>query len=317
MKRIFLFGIAALLLACGCRKHQAQEPVTSARSVTHGESYTLIQTGGVGNVTNGVYGVIKILSEHTLIGPKPKSYLDRVIKEEAARASFVVKGAGVVLFEKGRMFVVTAKHVIVPNAGLRKIQDKENTKKTTEFSKVTDLQSRVSIGSLSVSPEVVFLSTSSDLAVMSVAARDQKAVLDSFFRDPAAPIDLYTPAVVLPGSEVEAWGFPAKYTPQLEKAFASSVGANDIVVNKCLGRGFSGGIVLVSQPPHKLPAGIVVRADEHDNQSIVIPWQQVLETLRVASGEKTDGAVVKAEIDKPVDLELTRYCLKGYYDSAK
>lgn len=303
--------VPSLFLAvalCGCDKEKTTELNRDSDGYsTKLDNYKALRIPLKNSLANGLYGIVKVFSEHEMngVGHKGKS----------VTGDCVVQGAGSVVVLDGRMFIVTAKHVVVPNTAIKSLVDKKNEKKKIEFEEIKDIGAKVLVGSLGVVPDAVWLSFQYDVAILQIAQKDEQSVLDVYFRDPSAPIDIgSTSDSIRPGLEVESWGFPARQNPQVEKVVVASVDNECFVLNRALLRGYSGGLVLRKTGETKSIGGVIFRADEQANQTSVLPWDIAARLLQAAQSNKLSSSIEKVELGNTVTLGNVAYRFNKVYE---
>jgi hypothetical protein len=219
---------------------------------------------------DGLLGLVKIFAEH--------GFED----VEGTRGTYTAQGTGIVVIREGRWFIVTAKHMIVPNPELKSIiLDLEDPDKEITFGKISNTRSRVIVGYTSVEPSVIWLPVEDriDVAVLEIS---EKMASSLVYRSLNA--DRFVSNPFTPGHDVEVWGYPAKQSPQVQRLTISDVATDYFVLNQALEQGYSGGLVLLSEGGmEKTVAGMVIRADKESNQSIVLTWSLVNSMLDAAA----------------------------------
>lgn len=206
----------------------------------------------------GVHGVVKLLVEHRLSG---------VHDEDEVSGSYVTKGTATLVVKNGEWLVVTARHVVLPNASVDSLTLPTDDGEFDEvfFDEVTGLGSTIAIGALSVSPATLQLSPGADVAVMTVAPEDRAAVLGGLESIGSARLGRKS---LQGGDTGQAWGFPVGTWPKVADASVSSVREGFFVLNQALEPGYSGGPVLVDG----VLAGIVTRSDANAGQATALAW---------------------------------------------
>ncbi len=256
---------------------------------------------------NGLYGIVKVFSEHEIRGIGHKGKI--------VTGNYVLKGAGSVVISDGRMFIVTSKHIVVPNTAIKSLVDKKDEKKKIEFEEITEIGAKVLVGYLGVIPEALWLSRQHDVAVLQIAQKDEKSVLDVYFPYQSVPIEIGTPLDLMrPGLEVESWGFPARQSPQIEKIVVASVDSEYFVLNRALLPGYSGGLVFIKTGETKSIGGVIFRADEQVNQTSVLPWNIAVHLLQAAQSNKLSSSIEKVELGNAVKLGNVAYGFNKFYD---
>ena len=249
------------LLACA-----TEEPIpTSADEgllVTDLQSYEAL-TEAVPTLRDGAHGLIKLLAEHEVRGSHD---------DEAVSGSYVTKGTASLVVHGGDWYAVTARHVVLPNAKTEVLtlpSEEEGEFDEVFFDRVDGLGTEVAIGSLGVHATSFAFSQTADVAVLAIAEGDRNAVLAAMEPFANKPLRL-AGGEATAGAEVEAWGFPARTHPQVERVAISSVREGFFIVNRPLEPGFSGGPVLLSSG--KAVGGIITRSDVDAGQSTVLVW---------------------------------------------
>jgi len=232
-------------------------------------AYNAMAPDSAPKLSSGAYGVVKLTAEHQFEG------------EETA--SYVAQGAGTLLVSRGDWYVVTARHVVVPNPGVREIDG-------VTLGPLKRLRTRVAISSLGVEPTSLRYSTEHDVALLAIGPEDRARLHRIVNLDPAAPIPLREDEkAVQPGHTVEAWGYPAKHLPQLSKPAITTQQETYFVLNEALQRGYSGGPVLAPSGSGKAIAGIIIRAEDEDDQTLVLNWSLARSLL--TGGDATEVAL--------------------------
>jgi len=291
---------------CGCDKEKTTNLQRDLSDYnTQLANYKAVTPPLKTSLVNGLHGLVKVFSEHVIKGS------DR--KGKAVTGDYVVQGAGSVVVSDGRIFIVTAKHVVLPNTAIKALKDKKDEKKSIEFEEITEISAKVLVGALGVTPEALWLSRQNDVAILQIAQKDQKSVLDVY--SPFAPIEIGSPSgLVRPGLEVESWGFPARQNPQVEKVVVASVDSECFVLNRALLRGYSGGLVLIKTGETKSIGGVIFRADEQANQTSVLPWSIAARLLQAAQSNKLSPSIEKVELGNAVKLGDVAYGFNKFYD---
>jgi hypothetical protein len=231
---------------------------------------------------DGLLGLVKIFAEH--------GFED----VEGTRGTYTAQGTGIVVIREGRWFIVTARHMIVPNPELKSIiLDLEDPGKEVTFGKISNTRSRVIAGYTSIEPSVIWLPVGdrTDIAVLEISEEMASSLV---YRSLNA--DRFVSNPFTPGHDVEVWGYPAKQFPQVQRLTISDVATDYFVLNQALEQGYSGGLVLLSEGgTEKMVAGMVIRADRESNQSIVLTWSLVNSMLDAAANNTSSQKVAVNE----------------------
>lgn len=261
-------GALVLALALGC----ADEPPADGDPMalqTDPSAYQAMPKQRPPKLRSGAYGIVKLTAEHRFEG------------EETA--SYVAQGAGTLVVSGKDWYVVTARHVVVPSTKVQEIDG-------ATLGPLERVSTRVAISSLSVEPTSLRYSTDHDVALLAIAPGDRARVHGIVNLDPSAPIPLREdPSAVQAGRTVEAWGYPAKHLPQLRKPAITTQQDTYFVLNQALQRGYSGGPVFAESGGRKAFAGIIIRADDADDQTMVLNWS--LARALVAEGGGVEVAL--------------------------
>jgi len=272
MNKILLFVLIAILIS-GCSENDDTEYPTSPLHKSEAHNYTSLKNNDFSQLSDGYQGIIRLFSRHHLNGNDKDG--------EHADAEFVVHGAGSLISFKGKLYILTAKHVILPNSKLRSVS--LNDDDPIEFSSISSISSEVLIGGLGIEPIQIAFSQKDDVCVLSVPDSDRNKIIQTFSRDGQAPISFTSSDDIglNPGIYVEAWGFPAQHNPQVEHVLISAVNVGQLILNKALLRGYSGGPVftLPKDASKKAFVGIIIRADDKANQSMVLPRSSISSIL--------------------------------------
>jgi hypothetical protein len=253
-------------------------------------------------------GLVKIYVRHAYKGGNKKV------------ASYVAKGSGLLFLQKnGHYEVVTARHLVFPDIGLKSLKVK---KKTIEFDSVVEAESTVVVGPIVVRPErFLYLKDSNmDVARLEIGKdSDEKALLfgiqnpniNGYFQESH---DLEKSLKV--GDEVSAYGFPgegsAAPSAQIKELQVASMTTDRIVLNDFLEPGYSGGVVWLDSGSERKVVGMIIRSDPANKQSIIIPWPRIYstflartkETIPVKNGESVILGQVKVNFSSPHDYQL-------------
>ena len=285
-----LCALAIATLGCGDREKETTE--VSPLLKTSG-AYPAAREAAVER-PSGVMGIVKLNCEHRIVGLNGKG------KEVAA--TVLLQGAGVVVGSNSKTMVVTAKHVVSPNSKTRSVaQIVDGDETVTEFSTVSQASSRIAIGTVGLQPLSVWLSESSDLAFLEISESDLKLLLETFQKDPNAPMDLDPKYYPRPGDELEMWGYPGQHLPQVKKATVSAVQDGFFVVNAALDGGFSGGIAIFKEGGQRVPAGIVIRSSPDVDQSTVLVWGLVKKMVTDIGSARSASAAGLVFVGVPGD----------------
>ena len=294
--RLLTVAFLVFITLQSCSKPSKKAPV-SPESVTvdspyiktSREKYPAIASQNPPELKNGLQGLVKLFVEHKITG--------KTLKDKDTSGSYIAKGTGGVIVHDGRWFIITARHVLVPNKDIKQFTDPEDPDEVIELKSTTSLGTRIVIGSASAKPSRIWFSIVHDIAVLEVENKTQFALAAILHKDSKAPINIKPNSKLIEaGAEVEAWGFPAKHHPQVEKPSISSVTPKYFVLNRALLRGFSGGLVLRETQSDsdvvKTPLGIISRADDQANQTTVLDWEIAKDIFDAAiSGKKLAGLV--------------------------
>ena len=215
--RIICLCFSFLALMAGCDKGSDGEKNANAPDrkallpSTNQQEYPALSS--LPNETlqqDGYYGLVHIFSRHYLEGANGKG--------QESKADFVVHGAGGLIAIGQNCYIITAKHVIVPNAQIKTIKLSEKGD-PVEFDKISATQSQILIGSLGIQPNTVMLSENEDVAILAIADQDKGAILSTYSKDRDAPISVTNDNRMedISGMRAEAWGFPAQHSPQVER----------------------------------------------------------------------------------------------------
>jgi hypothetical protein len=253
-------------------------------------------------------GLVKIYVRHAYKGGNKKV------------ASYVAKGSGLLFLQKnGHYEVVTARHLVFPDIGLKSLKVK---KKTIEFDSFVEAESTVVVGPIVVRPErFLYLKDSNmDVARLEIGKdSDEKALLfgiqnpniNGYFQE--SP-DLEKSLKV--GDKVSAYGFPsggsAAPSAQIKELQVASMTTDRIVLNDFLEPGYSGGVVWLDSGSERKVVGMIIRSDPANKQSIIIPWPRIYstflartkETISVKNGESVILGQVKVNFSSPHDYQL-------------
>jgi hypothetical protein len=266
-------------------------------------------SGNVIHPWNGqTLGLIKVYVRHAYKGGNKKV------------ASYVAKGSGLLFLQKdGHYEVVTARHLVFPDIGLKSLKVK---KKTIEFDSVAEAESTVVVGPIAVKPErFLYLKDSNlDIARLEIGKdSDEEALLfgiqnpniNGYFQE--SP-DLEKSLNV--GDKVSAYGFPgegsAAPSAQIKELQVASMTTDRIVLNDHLEPGYSGGVVWLDSGSERKVVGMIIRSDPVNKQSIIIPWPRIYSTflsrtkeiIPVENGESTVFGQVKVNFSSPHDYQL-------------
>ncbi len=253
---------------------------------------------------DGYYGLIRVFSRHYLKGNNNKG--------EQANVDFVVHGAGGLISIGNRLYVVTAKHVIIPNTEIKKVKLSEKSD-PIEFKNISTIESQILIGGFGVQPKSVMVSENEDFCILLLSDQDRNIILKSYNKDRYAPLSIINenPIENPSGMTAEVWGFPAQHNPQVERVLVSASAKKFFSLNKALLRGYSGGPVFIlnDETKQKEFAGIIIRADEKANQSIVLPitsFSHVLEAIKM-SKKSSDIVYINEGNEKSLGAVKYRY----------
>lgn len=273
--KLLLVGLLSLFLLIGCSNNSDSNKTSDVSNKTlalqeiNEQNYPALKNISHENVfqEDGYYGVIRVFSRHYLKGLNNKG--------KDVNGNYVVHGAGGVISINGNLYILTAKHNIIPDIRIRQIKPSKESA-PIEFNKISDIQSQILIGGFGVQPKEIMLSKDEDVCVLSISDQDRDEILKSYNKDRFAPISINNEeASENPsGMTVEVWGFPAQHNPQVEHVLISASAKKFLSINRSLLRGYSGGPVFILSDDKKKKsfAGIITRADDSANQSIVLPY---------------------------------------------
>jgi len=272
VNKILLFVFIAILISGCSEKDDTEYPISPLHN-SEAHNYPLLKQTNFSQLPDGYQGIIRLFSRHHLFGNDKDG--------EHTNAEFVVHGAGSLISFNNSLYILTAKHVILPNSRLRKIS--LNDDDPIEFSSISTVSSEVLIGGLGIEPIQITFSQKDDVCILSVSDSDRNKIIQTFSRDGQAPINFISAddTGLNPGIYVEAWGFPAQHNPQVEHVLISAVNVGQLILNKALLRGYSGGPVfsLPKNSSQKAFVGIIIRADDKANQSMVLPRSSISSIL--------------------------------------
>ncbi len=258
---------------------------------------------------DGYQGLIRIFSRHYLLGTN--------IKDKESKADYVVHGAGGLFSFNGKLYVLTAKHVVIPNSQIKEIKISDKGDPIT-FKNISLIQSEIIIGGLSVQPSTIIVSMNEDFCVMSIDDKDKPLVLKAYSKDRQAPLPIKTLTNFenISGMKVEVWGFPAQHNPQVERVLVSVSNDKFISLNKALLRGYSGGpVFLIEQgKPQKDFVGIITRADEKANQSTVLSVSQFGQVFKALLENQTLSDVAYVKRGGEASINDAKYKFLNYYN---
>lgn len=232
------------------------------------------------SLPSGYHGITKVTAEHGFNG------------DPAAR--FVAQGAGSLIVDNDRWFVVTARHVVVPNPETKSVAERD-------LGSIRSLEGRVAIASLGLQPTAIWFSTTADVAALELRREDRSLLLEVLDRDRAAPVALSTSGRVQPGATVEAWGFPAKHMPQVQMPVVSAVRDGFFVLNQALARGFSGGPVLADRVGKRELVGVVTRADDDAQQTSVLDWSTGAQLIKSTRQSTLPPHLLRVELPGSIE----------------
>lgn len=318
IKKIAFFGLLLLfLIISGCSScsedngdaDQISQSSILAKASTqeytqlvdrHQESFLL---------NDGYHGVIRVFSRHYLVGINQK--------DKEAKANYFGHGAGGLFSYNGRLYVLTAKHVVIPNAQIKEIKTSVKEDPIT-FKKITSIQSEILIGGLSVQPNNIIVSQNEDFCIMSIEDKDKTLIMKTYSKDRQAPIAVNTVSSFenISGMDVEAWGFPAQHNPQIERVLVSASNDKFISLNKALLRGYSGGPVFLMEKgkTQKDFVGIIIRADDTANQSIVLPINKFSQALSSLSSGHKLSHITHVNRGGETTINNVKYNFLNYYN---
>jgi len=236
-------------------------------------------TVSTGYPESGVLGVVRITTRFRVRG---------TVDDDSVSLALAINGSGVVLNHDQRLFVVTARHVVVPAPPSGDIRVKRAPPRswaskavaflrsewdTYSFDSIDGASVAVAVGYLAARPERMAFTVESDCAILEFSRDQEHLVYSSYFRNSHAPLPYLGVGLPSSGQVVQVWGFPEDVTPQLEENRVVTGDRKSITLNRSLAPGFSGGF-LAATPGHS-PVGIVTRSDEERGQSLSVPWGEV------------------------------------------
>ena len=253
-------------------------------------------------------GLVKVYVRHAYKGGNKKV------------ASYVAKGSGLLfLHENGHHEVVTARHLVFPDIGLKSLRV---NKKTIEFDSIAEAESTVVVGPISVRPKrFLYLKDSNmDIARLDIGKDSNEEALLFGIQNPSIngyfqeESDLKKSLKV--GDKVSAYGFPgegaASPSAQIKELQVASMTTDRIVLNDLLEPGYSGGVVWLDSGSERKVVGMITRSDPANKQSIIIPWPRIYstflartkETIPVKNGESVILGQVKVNFSFPNAFQL-------------
>ena len=285
--------LAVILAACSFNKKQEETPVpTSIYIHTSSENYPAANQAVSKPVADGFLGLVKIYVEHGLKD------------DQGISGTYEAQGTGSIIGANGKYYIVTARHVVIPNPELKSfIPDPQKPDEKITFGVIKNLGSRILIGYKGIEPSAIWLPTDDklDIALLAVPEPMQQNIV---YRSLNAAI--YNSVSPAPGNDVEAWGYPAKQSPQTQKLIISDVTPEYFVLNQALLQGYSGGLVLLSnENPQKTIIGIIIRSDDKLNQSTVLSWEAIRPIF--------DGAINNSSTVKKIAMQETTQYMKASF----
>lgn len=158
MRRILwvLLGLSILFVLTACSSQNLPPTVSPLTDIsTSYENYpaaAILQNAE--RMEDSLLGLVKIFVEH--------GFED----VEGTMGTYTARGTGIVVVRNGRWFVVTAKHMIVPNPDLKSIiLDPEDPTRKITFSKISKIGSSVIVGYTSVEPATIWLPSDDSIDV--------------------------------------------------------------------------------------------------------------------------------------------------------
>lgn len=269
---ILMFSV--FLTGCGASPHTTST-TTSEYLETDIRNYPAIANNSTTkNYTDSYLGLVKIFTEHGFRDNKGKV------------GSLNARGTGCLVVYHNRWFVLTARHIIVPNPKTRSIIIKEQR---IDFDRIIETGSRIAISNIGIEPLSLWLPTDEnvDVAVIEIPKEMQRSIV---YRD-LGKLDKYNTNkndfTISLGSDVEVWGYPAKQSPQMKQIEISDIIKEGyFVLNQAVEPGYSGGLILLPMKnTQKTIIGMVIRSDVEAEQSIAIAWPVVLSILSSAANQ--------------------------------
>lgn len=278
MKNLFLLLlIFMLLVACSARKGEQVEEATPSSSLilTSSDNYPAAKLITPVPRKDGFLGLVKIFVEHG------------IMDDEGKTGTYLAQGTGSVFSINGQHYIVTAKHVVIPNAGLKEfIPNPEKPKDKVTLNKVESLGARILLGYTGIEPSSVWIPVNDnpDIAILTIPDDKLSSLVIRSIDARMGNNNAVSNNVFEPGSDVEVWGYPAKQSPQTQRMIISDVKSEYFVLNQALLQGYSGGLVLLPTDDNtKIIIGMIIRSDDKVNQSTVVPWNEISAVL--------DGAI--------------------------
>ncbi|MBV6451530.1 MAG: hypothetical protein MHPDNHAH_02274 [Anaerolineales bacterium] len=305
MKISNLSQLCLLVILVSCSSlQQAKSPSSEPLSdiSTSPENYPAGQQYNANSVQNdGFKGLVKIFVKHG------------VQDINGTVGTYIAQGTGTVLIKNGQWYVITARHIIVPNPNLKEILlDPNDPQKKLEFSDLIKTGTIISLGHTAVSPVRIWLPTDTDLdvAILEVSHDLAQSMVFRPFEVQFEPLQLST---IQLGFDTECWGYPAKQYPQTKKLVISDVNKNFLVLNEALEQGYSGGLVVLPVTDGgKLVLAMILRADQASNQSIALAWSDVEIVFNNAvNGNSSTISIAKNETVNYSNVDFTYY---DFYD---
>jgi hypothetical protein len=301
IKIFFILFIAS----CSPKQSQVQAPLINIRTNLKNYPAAAEYLKGRSDLQEGFNGIVKIFVEHGF--------------EDATHTTgtYEAEGTGSVFVNNHHIYIITAKHVIVPSHEIKSIIiDPKDSSKKINFGKIVLVGSRVSIGKNGNPPSVIWFSADSklDVAILEISDSDNQSLIINPLDASIDPDLLRDPKSVLtPGLDADIWGFPSTQSPQMEKLNITDINSQFFVLNRALSGGYSGGIVIFSNNNmEKSIAGMVIRSDSQSNQSTSIPWNAI-STVFDAVLRKSD-TVFSIISNEKVEVDGVPYLYSDYYD---
>lgn len=294
LSRLLILVACSVFLAVACTSHPASPSPVPTFSI---DSYPVLRNlgGERPDAEQRYIGLVKVYAEH------------HVRDRKGTEGLYLVQGAGtlvtVATSGQQRLYVVTARHVVVPSPFIKTLvlnPDDPKRKKELKFEEISEVSSRVLVG-IGVEPSAILLAKTrqgilSDVAFLEIPLEEYsflKPYLHLFTRlsPPSAEQNMED----LIGGEVRVWGYPAGLSPQSASGccVVTDIRPAYMILNQALIGGYSGGLVLHSDG--KTILGIPVRSDERAQQTIALRWDLVESLLsdpgslqRVALGESVE-----------------------------
>lgn len=294
-RTLFLHSITIFILAACASEKVSPTPLPPLIDiVTSPKNYPVLATQAKANSSpkdssspkNSFFGLVKLFVEHGLEDIK------------GTRGTYAAQGTGSVFTRNKRWFIVTAKHIVIPNLNLQSIVlDPSKPDKKITFEKINKTSASVLIGYLSVEPIAIWLPTDDniDVAVLEFSEDASASVTSTALSLSVNSNNYLSITTGLLGREIKVWGYPAKQSSQMQKPSISDVSpaTGYIVVNQSLEQGYSGGLALLTEGDSEKILGMVIRTDQTSQQSIILGWSVVNSILDAAANNTSVVRKVK------------------------